>query len=52
VPAGGDAFLDWRRAARLMTTGIYVAASTDPVTKTLIAAADAFFEVAWSPFTL
>jgi hypothetical protein len=43
----GNAFLDWIGAAQLMTAGIYVCASSDPVTLTLIPAADAFFEVAW-----
>lgn len=52
VPANGEAFLDWRDAARLMDSGIYLAASSDPVTKTLIAATDAFFECAWSEFPL
>jgi hypothetical protein len=50
VPANGDNFLDWRAAARLMEAGIYLAASSDPVTKTLIIADDAFFECAWGEF--
>jgi hypothetical protein len=50
VPASGEAFLDWRGAARLMENGIYLAASSDPVTKTLIGATDAFFEAAWGEF--
>ena len=50
VPANGDNFLDWRRCARLMNNGIYLAASSDPINKTLIAASDAFFECAWTEF--
>jgi hypothetical protein len=47
VLANSDNFLDWINAPRFMQNGIYLAASSDPVTKTLIAASDAFFECAW-----
>ena len=47
VPAASTWSLDWTLAPRLMMNGIYVCAPTDPVTKTLIAGADAWFEVAY-----
>lgn len=47
VPAGTTQSLDWTEAPRDMAQGIYCAATTDPQVKTLIAANDAFFEVAY-----
>jgi len=47
VPASSNAALDWTEAPLLMMNGIYVCATSDPQTKTLITAADAFFEVAY-----
>jgi hypothetical protein len=48
VPPNACLSLDWRWAARSFAQGIYVCVSTDPVTKTLPATNDAFFEVAYT----
>ena len=49
IPALSTQALDWTAAPRLMSQGIYVAASTDPETLTLILTPDAWFEVAYEP---
>jgi hypothetical protein len=49
VPALTTQALDWTAAPRLMSQGIFVLATTDPETKTLIATPDAWFEVAYEP---
>jgi hypothetical protein len=47
VPALSTQSYGRTESPRLMPNGIYVCATTDPVTKTLIAAADAWFELAY-----
>lgn len=47
VPAGTTMALDYSQIPRDMINGIYVCATTDPATKTLIASNDAFFDVAY-----
>lgn len=46
-PPGGNAFLDWSQTPRKMVQGLYVCATTDAQTKTLIATPEAFFETAY-----
>jgi hypothetical protein len=45
VPAGTTQSIDRTTSPRLMVNGIYVCASSDPATRTLITGADAWFEV-------
>jgi hypothetical protein len=47
VVAGTTQSIDRTLSPRLMVNGIYVCASSDPVTKTLITSNDAWFEVAY-----
>jgi hypothetical protein len=47
VPASTTMSLDWTAAPRLMSQGIYVAASSDPQTFTIIVSPDAWFEIAY-----
>jgi hypothetical protein len=42
---------DFTPFARLMTSGIYIAASTTPAAFALIAANDCYIEVAFQPFS-
>lgn len=45
VPAGTTQSINRAESPRLMPNGIYVCATTDPVTKTLITSNDAWFEL-------
>jgi hypothetical protein len=47
VPASSTWSIDRTFSPRLMPGGIYVCATSDPVTRTLIAANDAWFELAY-----
>lgn len=47
VPSTSTFSLDWSECPRRMMNGIYVCATSDPLTKTLITGADAWFEVAY-----
>ncbi len=47
VTAGNCSSLDWSNSPRTMLNGIYVCATSDPFTKTLITTADAWFDVAY-----
>jgi len=47
VPANSTLSIDWQLSPRKFTSGIYVCVSTDPVTKTLPATGDAYFEVCY-----
>jgi hypothetical protein len=47
VPAGQSNSLDWSLRPVKMLHGVYVCATTDPLTKTLITTQDAYFDIAY-----
>jgi hypothetical protein len=47
VPAGQSNSLDWSLRPVKFNHGVYVCATTDPLTKTLITTQDAFFDIAY-----
>jgi hypothetical protein len=49
VPALSTQAIDWSLTPRRFNNGLYVCASTDPVTKTAPATNDAFFEATYEP---
>ena len=49
VPGNSTQSIDWTMAPRRMMNGLLCLATTDPLNKTLLPAADAWFEVAYDP---